>query len=116
MNHRTMTLAALATSMVVGSMVAGTAAMAQGMEKPAPSPHAPTNPAIKSPDAITWGQLSKGRNSFTQDEAKARLEKAGYTHVAQLKLDKDGLWQASANSGGKPVRVALDYKGNVAHR
>jgi hypothetical protein len=86
------------------------------MQKPTASDHAPANPVIKSPDAITWGKLSKGRNSFTQGEAGKRLGKAGYTHITQLQLDKDGLWQGRAKFNGRPVRVALDYKGNVAHR
>lgn len=111
MKNKGMMLIALAVSVATGPL-----AFAQATRKPVPSDHAPANVAIKSPDAITWGNLGKGHNSFTAGEAKARLEKAGYTGVAQLKLDKDGLWQGNAKSKGKPVHVALDYKGNVAHR
>lgn len=115
MIHKKFTLIAVAMSMAVGpqAFAQGTA---QSNGRPMASDHAPANPAIKSPDAITWGQLSKGHNSFTEGEARMRLEKAGYTKIAQLKMDKDGLWQANAFSKGKPVHAALDYKGNVAHR
>lgn len=115
MKRRRMTLITLAMTMAA-TMATGSQALAQGAQKPTASDHAPANPAIKSPDKITWGQLGKGRNSFTEGEARMRLEKAGYTRVDQLKLDTDGLWQARAQLDGQPVRVALDYKGNVAHR
>lgn len=111
MTHRIMTSFALIMTMAVSSH-----ALAQSGQKPVASDHAPANPAVKSPDTITWGKLGKGRNSFTEGEAKMRLEKAGYNGVDQLKLDKDGLWQARAQLDGQPVHVALDYKGNVAHR
>jgi hypothetical protein len=53
-------------------------------------------------------------NSFTKSQAASRIKKAGYTQVSGLVLDADGLWQASAMRGGQPVKVALDYKGDVA--
>jgi hypothetical protein len=71
---------------------------------------------MKSPDHMTKAPLAKGANSFTEGEAKSRLEKAGYANVSDLNKDADGLWQASATRHGKPVKVALDYKGNVATR
>lgn len=98
------------------SMAAAPHAFAQTGHKPTASDHAPANPALKSPDKITWGQLGKGKNSFTRSEAKERLEKAGYTRVDKLMLDKDGLWQGRAQLDGQAVHVALDFKGNVAHR
>jgi hypothetical protein len=54
-----------------------------------------------------------GANSFTEGEAKSRIEKAGYTEVSGLKKDDQGIWRGSASKAGKPVKVSLDYKGNV---
>lgn len=98
------------------AMTTALAAPCTAQERPAASDSAPGNPAVKSPDAITWGDLAKGHNSFTATQAMRRLEKAGYRHVRHLKLDADGLWQADAKMNDQAVHVALDYKGNVAEQ
>jgi len=97
-------------------MTTALAAPCAAQERPAASDRAPGNPAVKSPDAITWGDLAKGHNSFTAAQAMRRLEKAGYRDVRHLKLDGDGLWRADARMNDQAVHVALDYKGNVAEQ
>ena len=59
-------------------------------------------------------KLERGANSFTEGEARSRLEKAGYGEVKDLKKDDDGIWRGSAMLDGKPANVGLDFKGNVA--
>jgi hypothetical protein len=54
-----------------------------------------------------------GANSFTEAQAKDRIEKAGYAEVTGLKKDDQGIWRASAKQGEKQVNVALDFQGNV---
>jgi len=81
---------------------------------PAASSEAPANAAMKSPNDTASAPLAKGHNSFTKSEALSRIKKAGYSQVTGLTLDADGLWQASAMRDGQPVKVALDYKGDVA--
>jgi uncharacterized membrane protein YdfJ with MMPL/SSD domain len=54
-----------------------------------------------------------GANSFTEAQAKDRIEKAGYANVTNLKKDDQGIWRASAKQGDKQVNVALDFQGNV---
>ena len=54
-----------------------------------------------------------GANSFTEAQAIDRIEKAGFTAVAALKKDDQGIWRGSAKKGDKAVAVALDFKGNV---
>ncbi len=54
-----------------------------------------------------------GANSFTEAQAKDRIEKAGYAEVTGLKKDDQGIWRASAKHGDKQVNVALDFQGNV---
>lgn len=68
-------------------------------------PHAQEPTKIKTPLA--------GENSFTEAQAKAWVEAAGYTHVADLVLGTDGVWRASARLKGVPALVRLDYQGNV---
>jgi hypothetical protein len=54
-----------------------------------------------------------GANSFTEAQAKDRMEKAGFTQVSNLKKDDAGVWRGSAVQGGKQVKVSLDFRGNV---
>jgi hypothetical protein len=89
-------------------------AMAQDQPPPAASLQAPANPAVKSPDDTASAPLAKGHNSFTKSEALSRIKKAGYSQVTGLTLDANGLWQASGMRDGQSVKVALDYKGDVA--
>jgi putative membrane protein len=54
-----------------------------------------------------------GANSFTEAQARSRIEKAGFASVSGLKKDDQGIWRGQATKDGKPVAVSLDYKGNV---
>jgi len=56
---------------------------------------------------------AQGSNSFTEGQAKDRIAQRGYTNVAGLKKDDNGVWHGTAQHGGNPVQVWLDYKGNV---
>ncbi|MCJ2049836.1 hypothetical protein [Methylobacterium sp. J-070] len=63
---------------------------------------------------VANAKLEKGANSFTEGEARRRLEKAGFHEVTDLKKEGDGIWHASAMMDGKPTSVGLDFKGNIA--
>ena len=80
-------------------------ALAQASSTPAVAPKE-TNPA--APVA--------GANSFTEAQAKERIEKAGFTAVTGLKKDVNGIWQATATKSGMPATVMLDFQGNVASK
>ncbi|MGX5829920.1 DUF4142 domain-containing protein [Mesorhizobium sp. 43Arga] len=54
-----------------------------------------------------------GANSFTEDQAKSRIQDAGFTDVSKLTKDDEGIWRGQASKAGKNTAVALDYKGNV---
>jgi putative membrane protein len=62
-------------------------------------------PADKAPAA--------GANSFTESQARSRIESAGYSRVTNLKKDDQGIWRGTATRDGKQVPVALDFRGNV---
>lgn len=74
------------------------------------------NPATKDSKVHNVAAPAKGHSSFTENQAKGRLAKAGYTNVSDLKKDDSGAWQGTAMKDGKTVNVTLDYKGNVTAR
>lgn len=94
------------TSAIVftGLLAIGTAVAAQ---------EASDNPALKNPAPATTAMLAEGANSFTADQARGRMAKAGYPGVTDLVKTRDGQWVGSATKGSQQVRVTLDYKGNV---
>ena len=74
------------------------------------------NPAVKSSKPVATHVAAKGHNSFTEAQARGRIEKAGYTDVGKLTKNRNGIWQGSASKGGQKVNIGLDYKGNVSLR
>ena len=74
------------------------------------------NPAVKSSAPVAVTAPAHGASSFTRDQARGRLAKAGYTNVTRLTKDRNGAWMASAMKDGQKVNVALDYKGNITTR
>jgi|ERR1700730_5458019 len=73
----------------------------------------PANPAIANPNENNPGAPAAGANSFSEAQAKSRIEGAGYSTVSGLLKDKDGIWRGKASKGSATVNVALDYQGNV---
>jgi hypothetical protein len=88
-----------------------TVAVAQTQQPPA-NP-GPNNPAVNSPGSNNPGAPVAGANSFTEGQAKSRIESAGYTDVSELKKDDAGVWRGKAKKDGKAVTVSLDFQGNV---
>jgi putative membrane protein len=68
------------------------------------------NQAVATTDAA---QPAKGANSFTEAQARTRLEKNGFQNVSELKKDDDGIWRGTAERDGSKLNVWEDYKGNV---
>jgi hypothetical protein len=56
---------------------------------------------------------ARGSNSFTEGQAKSRIEERGYRDVSDLKKDDDGVWRGRAQKDGNQVSVWVDYKGAV---
>jgi hypothetical protein len=88
-------------------VLSATAALAQS-QTPSTSQ---TTPAVNT--GQNPGAPVAGKNSFTEDQAKSRIEAAGYTDVTGLKLDDQGVWRATAKKDGKDTGVSLDFQGNV---
>jgi hypothetical protein len=86
---------------------------AAGHAQTAPTTSDPETPAVTTPDTPNPTAPVAGENSFTEEQAKSRIEDKGYSNVADLKLGEDGIWRAKADKGGAVVEVAVDYQGNV---
>ena len=103
-------------SVVLGVFMAFVAsgALAQsGSQSPPPAQKGPQNNAINSSDKQVNAPV-EGRNSFTEGEAKSKIEKAGFSNVSGLKKDDSGIWRGKAMQNGRPVSIGFDFKGNVA--
>jgi hypothetical protein len=96
-------------------MVAALAAIAfpaAAQQKPA-NPNAET-PAVNTPNSPpNPGAPVAGANSFTESQAKSRLETNGFSNVSGLQKDANGVWRGKANKGGKAMDVSVDFQGNV---
>ena len=70
-------------------------------------------PAVKSPSENNPAAPVPGANSFTEGQAKSRIEAAGYSDVSGLTKDANGVWTGSAKKGGQSTTVKVDFQGNV---
>lgn len=57
--------------------------------------------------------LAPGANSFTEGQARGRIEEAGFGQVTDLRKDDQGIWRGRATRNGSPTEVGVDFKGNV---
>jgi len=73
----------------------------------------PDNPAIRTTEGNNPGAPAAGANSFTENQAKSRIEEKGYTNVSTLTKDEKGIWRGTADNNGRMVQVSLDFQGNV---
>ncbi|QOZ28547.1 PepSY domain-containing protein [Bradyrhizobium sp. CCBAU 51753] len=78
-----------------------------------PAQSAPGNKAVNSSSENNSNAPVAGRNSFTEGQAKTRIEAAGYSDVSDLKKDDNGVWRGKAKKGDKQTDVSLDFQGNV---
>ena len=71
-------------------------------------------PAVNSPNSPpNPGAPVAGANSFTEGQAKSRIEDRGFKNVSELKKDDNGVWRGKADQNGKSVNVSVDFQGNV---
>ena len=68
---------------------------------------------VKTTEGNNPGAPVTGANSFTEGQAKSRIEARGFTNVSALAKDDKGIWRGSAMQNGTSVQVSLDFQGNV---
>ena len=107
---------AFAAALLLGSaglaMAQGTAPSTTTGNQTVPSAGTSANPNANATGAGN-AALEPGANSFTEGQALRRIEDRGYTNVNQLHKDQNSIWQAEATKDGRPVRVGVDFRGNV---
>jgi hypothetical protein len=95
-------IAATAALLICPSAIAQPA-NPQGKTPAVNAPNSPPNP----------GAPVAGRNSFTEGQAKSRIESNGFSNVSELRKDDQGVWRGKAKKDGRSVSVSLDFQGNV---
>ena len=65
--------------------------------------------------ALAAGNCEPGEKSdnSTAQDARKKLEAAGYSQVRDLKKGCDNVWHAKAQKGAQAVNLALNPKGQV---
>ena len=78
-----------------------------------PATDRPNNNAVNSSGQNNSAKPVSGANSFTEGQAKSKIEEAGYTGISGLKKDDNGVWRGKASKGGSATNVSVDFQGNV---
>ena len=101
----------LFSAALVGATLIGSgSALAQ---TPPSSSQTPPAIATGKGDSNTTAAPVAGMNSFTEGEARDRLEKHGYSAVSGLMKDDRSIWRGTAMKDGKSVAITVDYQGNI---
>lgn len=69
-----------------------------------------SNPEVVSGPGCHFGEVIDGS---TADDARTKIETAGYTDVHDLKKSCDKFWHRKASFTGQPVNVVLSPGGKV---
>ena len=94
--------------------IAAAAAMMTGTAIAQPANRDANTPAVNSHNTPpNPGAPVAGSNSFTEGQAKSRIESNGFANVSELRKDDQGVWRGKAMKDGKSVTVSLDFQGNV---
>ena len=103
-------------TLMIGAAWTLMAGSALGQAQNPPASQGPNNPAVNTTGSNNPGAPVAGANSFTEGQAKARIEISGYGNVTALTKDDSGVWRGKAQKDGKSVDVSLDFQGNVVAR
>jgi hypothetical protein len=97
--------------------IAAAAAMLTSNAFAQPANRDANTPAVNTPNTPpNPGAPVAGSNSFTEGQAKSRIESNGFASVSELRKDEQGVWRGKAVKDGKSVAVSLDFQGNVTAR
>ena len=94
---------------ISAALMVATSAFAQNP----PAQSGPGNNAVNSSGQNNSNAPVAGRNSFTEGQAKSKIEGAGFSNVSGLAKDDNGVWRGKADKGGSSTNVSVDFQGNV---
>ena len=101
-------------TMIIAAALLTASSLSAAAQTAAPAASTDANtPAVSTSDTANPAAPVAGKNSFTEAQAKERIEKNGFIDVGSLKLDDNGIWQATAKKDGVSKTVSLDYQGNI---
>jgi opacity protein-like surface antigen len=102
-------------SLAVATILAVLASSVMAQTQNPPAQDSPQNSAINTQDSSNRQVNAPvaGANSFTEGQAKSRIENMGFANVTNLKKDDNGVWRGRAMKSGQTVDVSVDYQGNV---
>jgi protein CpxP len=101
------------------AVVAALTSAAVAQTNPATQGTGSSNPAVTNKPAdspSSTGPLEPGANSFTEGQARSRLEAQGLSNITDLRKDEQGIWHGKATRNGQAVSVGIDYKGTIQAR
>ena len=92
--------------------IAAAAALTSTIAVEQPANRDANTPAVNAPNSPpNPGAPVAGANSFTEGQAKSRIEARGYTNVAGLTKDGDGVWRPF--EPGKLYTITLQTDGGL---
>lgn len=100
------------TAVALSVPVAAQTTMPPATTTPPAAATAPAMPPAAMPSKDAGAPLP-GANSFTEAQARSRIEQLGYTAVTGLAKDANGIWRGKASKGGQIQDVSLDFRGNI---
>src|SRR6187401_1990980 len=99
---------------IISSLLLASVSASWAQNTQPPANRDANTPAVNSPNsAPNPGAPVAGANSFTEGQAKSRIEDKGFKNVSDLKKDDNGVWRGKADQNGKAVNVSVDFQGNV---
>jgi hypothetical protein len=100
---------------LIAAVLVAVAFPAFAQQQPARSANPDANtPAVNSPNSPPNPNAPVvGANSFTEGQARSRIEAKGFENVSGLQKDDAGVWRGKASQGGKTINVSVDFQGNV---
>ena len=108
----------MARTLILGGLAAGLAfgstAEAQ-TTVPTATTTAPRAADRSASAVVPAAQLETGSNSYTEGQARSRMEANGFTAINNLRKDDNGFWRATATHGSSFGDLAMDFQGRIAH-
>nr|WP_314075682.1 hypothetical protein [uncultured Roseococcus sp.] len=104
---------AFSALLIASAFGAASVAHAQAPAAPAPGAATPMAPSTSSSAPAVGTVPASGANSFTEAQARSRIEAAGFTNVSELQKDDQGVWRGRADRNGATTQVGVDYQGTV---